>query len=430
MRSIAGKTNFKGDFGMHKKLMAVAVAGALAAPLAAQAQSTVQIYGVAEWEYGQLEQGSGRPRVDYNEVTGSYLGFKGEEALGGGLSAWFQCETTMDIRAFDQVGLCSRNSGLGMKGAFGNVWGGRWHTPFSRIFGIGSVGVEETGNLGFSNIHGGSGSQSAVEQGSGDAGSLGRQRFRRRESCLTTYETPNLSGFQVGAAVSCGNAASTDGPLTTVTTVAGGGMTSTTTVVTSGANNTKPRVYSIAGTYNQGPLGLGLGYQKHDDFGAFNTVGARELTDRAWGASARYTFGPVLLGMTYMDRKWEQPDGDLKNRTWTIGGVWTIAGPHQLHFAYGDTGDSKGNSRTRIGGQGGAEAPQSAAGAVSDTGYSMYSLGYQYSLSKRTSVKFGWTHTSNDTNSRANYNYNTQSLSAAMIGQDQDSYSIIVKHRF
>ena len=91
---------------MHKKLMAAAVAGVLAAPVIAQAQSTVQIYGVAEWEYGVLEQGNGRPRVDYNEVTGSYLGFRGTESLGGGLSAWFQCETTMDIRAFDQVGLC------------------------------------------------------------------------------------------------------------------------------------------------------------------------------------------------------------------------------------------------------------------------------------------------------------------------------------
>ena len=100
---------------MHKKLIAAAVSGLLAAPVVAQAQSTVQIYGVAEWGYGVLEQGNGRPRVDYNEVTGSYLGFRGTESLGGGLSAWFQCETTMDIRAFDQTGLCSRNTELSAK---------------------------------------------------------------------------------------------------------------------------------------------------------------------------------------------------------------------------------------------------------------------------------------------------------------------------
>jgi hypothetical protein len=35
---------------MHRKLMAVAVAGALAAPAIAEAQSTVQIYGRIKYE--------------------------------------------------------------------------------------------------------------------------------------------------------------------------------------------------------------------------------------------------------------------------------------------------------------------------------------------------------------------------------------------
>lgn len=411
---------------MQKKLIAAAVAGLLAAPVVAQAQSTVQIYGVAEWEYGYLDQGNGRPKVDYNEVTGSYLGFKGEERLGGGLSAWFQCETTMDIRAFDQTGLCSRNSGLGFKGGFGNVWGGRWHTPFSRIYGIGMVGIEETGNLGFSRIHGGSASASIIEQGSGSAGALSRQVFRRRESCLTTYETPNFGGFMLGVAASCGNAAS-DGAGSQTPTVGGVTVSGVSGNPNSGAvdgtRNQKPRVYSIAGTYRQGPLGLGLGYQRHVNVGTFNSATAAELDDRAWGASARYTFGPVLLGMTYMDRKWETGVGaHTKNRTWTIGGEWTIAGPHALHFAYGDTSDSKGNGAAVGGTTGGAEAPGG------DTGYKAFSLAYQYSFSKRTTAKIGWLRYDNDSNSDAVRNYNT----AALIGngQAQDSFSLVLKHRF
>lgn len=396
---------------MQKKLIAAAVAGVLAAPLAAQAQSTVQIYGVANWEYGYLDQGNGRPKVDYHEVTGSYLGFKGEESLGGGMSAWFQCETTMDLRAIDQTGLCSRNSGLGFKGGFGNVWAGRWHTPFSRIYGMGMPGIEETGNLGFARIHGSTGSTSFAEQGSGDSGPASRQQFRRRETCLTTYETPSFGGFQVGAAFSCGNAAS-DG--------IGGGA------ATSNGTNKKPRVWSFAGTYNQGPLGLGLGYQRHVNVGTFNGVAGvnPELDDRAWGASARYAFGPVVLGMTYMDRKWETGVGaTTKNRTWTIGGEWTIAGPHALHFAYGDTSDSKGNGAAVGGaGSGGAEAP----GA--DTGYKAFSLAYQYSFSKRTTAKIGWVRYDNDSNSDALRLYNT----AALIGNGQavDAVSFVVKHRF
>lgn len=402
---------------MQKKLIAAAVAGVLAAPLVAQAQSTVQIYGVAEWEYGYLDQGRGRPKVDYNEVTGSYLGFKGEESLGGGMSAWFQCETTMDIRAFDQTGLCSRNSALGFKGGFGNVWGGRWHTPFSRMYGIGSVGAEETGNLGFSRIHGGSASQSSAEQGGGDAGSLSRQSFRRRESCLTTYETPNFGGFMVGAAVSCGNAASD-----------GAGASLGVSGATSNGQNKKPRVWSFAGTYNQGPLGLGLGYERHVNFGTWNGAGP-ELRDRAWGAVGRYTFGPVLLGMTYMDRKWETGVGAYtKNRTWTIGGVWTISGPHELHFAYGDTSDSKGNGAAVGGTTGGAEAPGP------DTGYKAFTLGYQYAFSKRTTAKIGWTRFDNDANSDAVRNYNVSTLlpggAANANGQALDSFSLVLKHRF
>lgn len=396
---------------MQKKLIAAAVAGVLAAPLVAQAQSTVQIYGVAEWEYGYLDQGNGRPKVDYNEVTGSYLGFKGEESLGGGLSAWFQCETTMDIRAFDQTGLCSRNSALGFKGAFGNIWGGRWHTPFSRMYGIGAVGVEETGNLGFSRIHGGSASASISEQGTGDAGPLNRQSFRRRETCLTTYETPNFGGFMVGFAFSCGNAAS-DG-------IGAGGATS------NGVNK-KPRVWSTAATYRQGPLGLGIGYERHVNVGVFNGVAGvdPELDDRAWGAVGRYTFGPVLLGVTYMDRKLERTATQtVKNRTWTIGGEWTIAGPHALHFAYGDTSDSKGNSTAAVGGTtGGFEA------VGPDTGYKAFTLAYQYSFSKRTTAKIGWVRYDNDANSDAVRAYNT----AALIGngQSQDSFSLVLKHRF
>jgi predicted porin len=390
---------------MHKKLMALAVTGALAAPLAVQAQSTVQIYGVAEVEYGRVDQGNGRPTADYMESTGSYLGFKGTESLGGGLSAWFQCETTMDIRAFDQVGLCSRNSGLGFRGGFGNVWLGRWHTPFSRMTALGQVGVEATGILGFSRVYGQTGSASLAEGGTGNAGNTDRARFARRESCLTTYETPNMGGFMVGFAFSCGNAAADRS-------------------ATSQGNNQKPRLWSTAATYNKGPLALGIGYEKHLDVGTFNTIGAAELDDRAWALSGRYTIGPVRLGAMYLDRKWENnATQDSKKKTYTLGAEWTIAGPHQLHFAYGSTGDTKGSATANaIGGTGGAGLPGS------DTGYDAITLAYQYSFSKRTTAKLGWTRYDNDANSNSVRPYNA----AASIGNGQsfDSWALVLKHRF
>jgi predicted porin len=387
---------------MHKKLLAVAVAGALAAPMLAQAASsgsTVQIYGVAEIEHGYIDQGNGRPSTDYVESTGSYLGFKGTESLGGGMSAWFQCETTMDIRAFDQVGLCSRNSGLGFRGGFGNVWIGRWHTPMSRALSLGSIGVEETGNLGFSAlVTGGTGSVSAAAglgaTGVGTTytnpgGSASRHRFRRRETCLTTYETPRMGGFMLGAAVSCGNTAAE--------------------AAATNQSNTKPRVWSFAGTYVNGPLAASLSYERHNEMGAF-AAGARELDDRAWGLSAAYTF--------------EQIDGELKKKALQIGVEWTISGPHALTAAYAWQDDTKGNSATAIN----ETSLGGIAAAGPDTGADAFTIGYVYSFSKRTSAKLGYTRLDNDAQSRSARLHTAASV--LNRGDNQDVVALVLKHRF
>ena len=102
---------------MQKKLMVIAVAGALAAPAVAMAQSsTVQIYGKLTYEYARIKEGRGRISTDYADSPGgTSIGFKGEEKLGGGLSAWFQCESSADVRGVDQTGFCTRNSAVGLK---------------------------------------------------------------------------------------------------------------------------------------------------------------------------------------------------------------------------------------------------------------------------------------------------------------------------
>ena len=87
---------------MQKKLLAVAVAGALAAPAFALAQNaTVSVYGRLYAEYSKVNQGNNAAAaalvdVDHLQNPGSSIGFRGEEKLVGGMSAWFQCESTMD----------------------------------------------------------------------------------------------------------------------------------------------------------------------------------------------------------------------------------------------------------------------------------------------------------------------------------------------
>ena len=88
---------------MNKKLVAVAVAGMLAVPLAAQAQTAnVTLYGRAniDMEVVNVKQDqptANNPKENIFRVVSnsSRLGVRGSEALGGGLSAIFQVESAV-----------------------------------------------------------------------------------------------------------------------------------------------------------------------------------------------------------------------------------------------------------------------------------------------------------------------------------------------
>ena len=345
---------------MKKKLMAVAVAGALAAPAAVMAQtSTVQIYGKLTYEYGYADTGDGRPNTDVAQTPGgTAIGFRGQEKLGGGLSAWFQCESSADVRGLNQDGLCTRNSAVGFKGAFGNLHFGRWDSPFKRAINMGTVGVQDTGLLGHSFVFaGGSGGTNAITRSN-------RNRWKRRDVGWTYYESPNFGGFQVLAAFTPGNAA--------------------TTAIDGVTVNPKPRVLSLGGIYRGGPLAIGAGYERHNDFST--VVGGGD--DDAWNASVAYTFGPVKVGVAYLDAEYEiSPGVSLEKKNWNVGLDWTIAGPHALEAHWTKAGDSKGNSPIAIG---------DVAASGSDTGADLIGIKYRYSFSKRTRVWLGYIRLDND----------------------------------
>jgi predicted porin len=424
---------------MHKKLLAAAVAGAFVAPAAALAQSsTVQIYGAANYEYGVADQGSGRPKTDIPDTPGSNIGFRGEEKLGGNLSAWFQCETSADLRGFDQAGFCSRNSAVGFKGSFGNIFFGRWDTPFKRVMNIGTVGAEETGIMGMSFMaFGGSGGAlaNANDGHESNGETLQRQRFKRREAGLSYYESPMFGGFQVLAAFSTGIGAAENDP----GALAGVGATG----ATDGTSNSHARVWSIGASYTAGPLGIGAGYEKHANFGQFNDAAltgviVQDLDDSGWGVSAAYTFGGnIKVGGTYLERKWGfAPGVDLKKQTSTLGIEWAIVGPHSLEAQWTHAWDTKGGTATgqSIGGNGGARYS-----VLGDTGGDAFSIGYRYSFSKRTSIKFAYQKVDNDSQSNSVRIGNAApycsaatcpAQGAAPLGQSVDSFGFKIFHRF
>src|SRR5262245_49592915 len=130
---------------MQKKLIAIAVAGALA-PAAAMAQSTVEIYGRANMGIDNWEsKGAVDPATDMKSRLrvfdfGSRVGFRVNENLGGGMRAFVVIETGVNIDSGSGNGQsgsanastgtwASRDSYAGLGGSWGDVRFGR-QSPF------------------------------------------------------------------------------------------------------------------------------------------------------------------------------------------------------------------------------------------------------------------------------------------------------------
>jgi predicted porin len=108
---------------------------ALAAMGSAQAQSSVQTYGLMDLSAGQYQDAGGvkDKAVKSGEMSTSYIGFKGSEDLGGGLSAKFNLEAFLRADSgaaarFNGDTFWARAANAGLSGGFGTLTMGR-NTP-------------------------------------------------------------------------------------------------------------------------------------------------------------------------------------------------------------------------------------------------------------------------------------------------------------
>jgi predicted porin len=116
---------------MKKSLLALAVLGAFAG--AASAQTNVTIYGIVDMGLARTDNGSTTTTsLDSGKQSGSRIGFKGVEDLGGGLSAVFNLENGFNADTgaqADAARLFNRQAWVGLAGGFGTVKAGRQFTP-------------------------------------------------------------------------------------------------------------------------------------------------------------------------------------------------------------------------------------------------------------------------------------------------------------
>jgi predicted porin len=120
----------------------------------AHAQSSVTIYGIADAAIvGERGGSAGNvTKVTSGAASASRLGFRGTEALGDGLSAFFTLETgaKIDTGEVDAAStIFNRQALVGLKGKFGQVALGRQYTPYHTtlvildLFGTGYAGTSK-----------------------------------------------------------------------------------------------------------------------------------------------------------------------------------------------------------------------------------------------------------------------------------------------
>ena len=369
---------------MQKKLLALSVAGALAAPAAALAQ--VEVYGTIHMSLNKMKYGessTGLPSVSKFDVAShaSNVGVRARESLGGGLSAWAQVETNASMERSNNVAhtsnFASRNSAVGMQGNFGNIFVGQWTTPWAdldALWGIGTVATygpitsiigrrETTGSAPNPNCannfsgNGGVGLPAGVAatqrtcdsvEGAGGVG----HAFWRRISNSVHYQSPVFGGAQVKVAYQSNQDKSTAGATVTAA---------------------DPSMWSASVTWSGmgGRARIGAAFDAHKDF---TTVGE---TDKGWRVTGGWNFGFVDIGAAY------------EQMTYKLGGDWDATQwGLQAAVPIGQGAIRLGYSK--------AEKPEIPVVGEIDAGATQYNIGYDYRFSKRTTVGAGYAHIKNE----------------------------------
>jgi len=319
---------------MKKTLVAAALLGAFAG--VAQAQTAVQIYGNVDVGLSKTTDQT----LAIGKRAANTLGFKGTEDLGNGLKALFQIEMRYepDTGTTENNGrpLFQGQSRVGLQGDFGMVRLGRGLTPFQEIVGSFEPWHGLPTAAGFYTDISVAGFTSAPL----DTGGSGPNS--NRISNAVFYNSPVNNGFQVNASWATKEA--------TGGTVKGIGTGATYPVGSQASANP----FSIAGTYNNGPAAAMLAYERN------------AVESKIWSLAGSFSVTPELKLMgTYSRQNQEHTNTFRPTVKGAEIGMTYGMGPGKMLVGFGL---KKQEETTRL----------------HDLITRQYSLGYEYSLSKRT----------------------------------------------
>ncbi len=317
---------------MKKSLVALALFGAFAS--VAQAQSAVVIYGSLDTN---IQKTTGNTTA-VGQSDNNKLGFKGVEDLGNGLKALFQLEARYNIdTGTSEAGaggvtrpLFQGESRVGLEGAFGTVRLGRGLTAFQA-----SSGAFEPWS-GRGNVNAGFQSDLQVAAFNTDPLAIGvattAASSKNRFANAAFYNSPVFSGFQANVSVA--------------------------TKETNTAAVAAAVPYSASVTYNMGIVG------------AMAAVERNAVQDKVWSLAGSATPMPGLKLMASYQKKNQAvataPTATAvatnDTKAWVLGANYTM-GAGKLIVGYGQLTIDTVSPKTK-----------------------KASIGYEYSLSKRTFV--------------------------------------------
>ncbi|MHB0920537.1 MAG: porin [Thiomonas delicata] len=407
---------------MKKSLLSLALLGAFASTAMAADNNnvqagknlkpdTVQLYGIVDLGFEHLTfDNKSVNRIGSGSQSTSRIGVKGEENLGGGLSAFFVAETGYCANGNDASGTqvytavnppgqgaqyqaggsyCSggnfmgRLSVLGLKGGFGNFHMGRFYS-FNYLnqvavdpFGTGTTGaVKNIDRAGYTFVR--------LSQGVG-------------------YFTPNFAGFTAGVNYGFG---------------------------AQPGNSSAGRMYEFNLNYKKGPILAGIDYLNQNAIAAGATTNpyanpAFELgggamavnggyyTNKVTQVYGAYDFGVVTISGLYSQQKYGEgltytgTKQEPNIKVWMVGASVPV-GPGNIMASVSQRKDSN----------------------LANTQARQYAIGYTYNLSKQTNLYTSYARISNDSAVDQYVGDNNFTGNGTMGGQSSSGFALGIRHKF
>ncbi|MFN4037572.1 porin [Comamonas aquatica] len=338
---------------------------------AAMAQSSVNVYGRINTTVES--QKTGDTSTSVMNSNSSYLGFRGTEDLGNGLKAGFQLEGNFSSDDGSGAGGpgtgfdFKRHSEVNLSGSFGTVRLGNFYVgSYLATADYISMHNHDTGT---------------------SADALYAYVFPSGNQI--SYRSPDFGGVTAEFNYGFGEKANRTSSLP--------GVDLTPVLGTASVAGEHKGAFDAALNYNNGPLGLGLGYTQ-----AKTETATFDLKEQQLGLRASYTINSLTLGAYYQYYKADADVVDTKRHAYRLAAMYTL-GASEFHANVGRAQSYKGDLDG------------------SKTSATQWTLGYNYNLSKRTKVYGYFTKINNGDD--AIYNVNN-------AGDNFRSIAVGVRHLF